>query len=231
MQDIKKEIFGGNIEEKKDEWDPYDPHGGTHCECVGEDFVCIAADTRLSSNYAIKTRHKCRIYQMNSKTAIIGCGFEADLDAFITRMKMVSTQYEQQHFKELTVESLARAVANTLYSRRFFPFYVMVSVCGIDEQGRGRLFSYDEIGTIEDVKYNANGSGTIMAMPILDHYFGSIRHNTEPYKNPTRDEASNLLREIICSVAERDIETGDSVQIAFLDAKGLTITDYPLPRH
>lgn len=219
------------IEDKKDEWDPYDEHGGTQAECVGKDFVAICTDNRLSSNYTIHTRNKCRIYQMTPKTVIVGTGFEADLDAFVTRMKILITSYQQKNFKEISVESLATLASNTLYSHRFFPFGVSISVCGIDSQGKGRLFKYDYVGNIEDIPYNVVGSGGVMGITVLDHYFGSIRHNTQPFKYPTREEAANILREVICSVAERDIDTGDSLQIAILDANGLKITKYPLPRH
>ena len=224
MQEI-----ASNKEHKQ--WNPYDLHGGTHVECVGQDFVAIAADTRMASNYRINTRHKCRIYEITSKSVIVGGGFEGDLDAFVTRMRFIAANYKQQHFKEMSVDALARSVANILYSKRFFPYYVMISVCGIDDFGHGKLYSYDQVGCIEDIKYAADGSGNVMAMPILDHYFGSVRHNTKPYKYPTQEEAKNLLREVICSVAERDIETGDYVEVAILDANGLHTEKFDLPKH
>lgn len=220
-----------HIESKSRQWDPYEQHGGTAIGVVGSDYVMLATDTRLSSDYDIDCRHKSRVFPMGSKSVIVATGFSADIDAFITRMQNILITYQQEHFKELSTEGLAHCVANILYSRRNFPYYINVMVGGVSKEGKGILFGYDPIGTIENLKYDSNGSGSQMAYPILDAAFGMMHRNTIPYKEPSVDEARNLLADIMASVAERDIYTGDTLQIAIMSKEGFKLEEYPLPAH
>lgn len=216
---------------KKEQWDPYENHGGSAVAVCGKDFVCIGADTRLSVDYSIDCRHKPRIFKM-SDTIMISCtGFDGDIDAFITRMKINMSQYEYQNFHPMTVESVARCVANTLYGKRFFPYSVNVLVGGISKTGEGKLYGYDPVGTIEDLKYDTNGTGSAFAAPLLDSVFGTVHHNTRPFPDITIDDAKNTIRDAISSVAERDIYTGDALQIATVTAEGFKVEEFPLPRH
>jgi 20S proteasome subunit beta 6 len=52
-----------------------------------------------------------------------------------------------------------------------------------------------------------------------------------PFPHPSMDEARDILRDAMTSTAERDIYTGDAVQIAILTADGLKIEEFPLPAH
>jgi 20S proteasome subunit beta 6 len=219
------------IQAAKGRWDPYVNHGGTALAVVGTNFVVVASDTRLSSDYSIHSRHKTRIFRITSKAIIVATGFQADLEAFVSRVRIVAATYAQEHFKELSVESLSVNVSNILYSKRFFPYYINVLVAGIGKNGEGLLFGYDPVGTLENLKYDVNGSGSPLAMPILDCAFGTIHRNTVPFPYPSLDEAKQILRDAITSAAERDIYTGDALQIATVTADGLKIEEFPLPAH
>ncbi|OHT07578.1 Family T1, proteasome beta subunit, threonine peptidase [Tritrichomonas foetus] len=222
----------GKIEDKKGGWSPYDNHGGTSVGIVGKDFVAIGTDTRLSSNYSISCRHKSRVFQMTSKAMIVATGFDGDIDAFVTRIRQILVRYQQEHFKEMSTESLALCVSNILYSKRFFPYYINILVGGIGLKDEGLLYGYDPVGTLECLNYDAHGTGSPMAMPILDNHFGSMHHNTTPFPHPEVDDAVNLIRDIMASVSERDIYTGDCLQVAVMKSDGnLTITEYELPAH
>lgn len=218
-------------ENKEKQWNPYEMHGGTAIGIVGEDFAMIGSDTRLSVDYSIDCRKKSRIFQMNKNAMICATGFDGDVDAFISRMRNILTYYEQQHFHEMSVESIARCVANTLYSKRFFPYYINVLVAGVTKDGVGKLYGYDPVGTIEDLKCDTNGSGSALAAPILDSVFGHVHHNTRPFPYPTQDYAKTVIKDAIGSVAERDIYTGDCLQIATISADGFKIEEFSLPEH
>ena len=219
------------IEDKKKQWNPYNNNGGTAIGITGTDFVMVGTDTRLSANYSIDCRHKSRVFPMTKKAMIVATGFDADIDAFITRMRNILINYQQEHFKELSTESLAHSVSNILYSKRFFPYEVNILVAGIGQNGQGLLYGYDPVGCIESLHYDTNGTGSPMAIPILDAAFGSTHHNTRPFNHPNLDTARDIIRDTMASVAERDIYTGDFLQIAIMTKDGFKIEEYPLPYH
>jgi len=226
-----EKALSSHHESKEKQWNPYENHGGTSIGIAGEDYVMLGSDTRLAAGYSIDCRKKSRIFKMSEKTVILATGFDADIDAFITRMRFVIASYEHSHFHEMGVESLAQCVANTLYSKRFFPYYIKVMVGGINVQGKGKLYGYDPVGTIEDVRYEAGGTGESLAIPVLDAVFGTMHRNTvDPPKIPI-EEARNIVRDTFSSVTERDIMTGDFLEIAVLTNEGLKIEQYELPRH
>ena len=45
---------------------------------AGEDFVVVAADTRLSQGYSIHTRDCSKVTQLTDKCVIVSCGMKAD---------------------------------------------------------------------------------------------------------------------------------------------------------
>jgi 20S proteasome subunit beta 6 len=213
-------------------WSPYEMHGGTALGIVGQDFVAVASDTRLAAaDYTIDCRRKSRIFQLTTKALIVSTGFQGDVEALVARLRAAVWNYQQEHFKELSTESLASYVSNVLYSKRLFPYYTYVMVAGIGQNGRPLLYGYDPVGCIEQLNYDANGTGASLAMPILDLAFGSMHRNTEPFPYPDVDRARDILRDTMCSAAERDIYTGDTLEVAIFTAEGLKIEEYPLPAH
>jgi 20S proteasome subunit beta 6 len=198
---------------------------------VGTDFVVVASDTRLAADYSIDCRHKSRVFKLTSKCMAVITGFEGDIDAIVSRLRIAIWNYQQEHFKELVTESAACLVSTVLYSKRFLPYYVNVILAGIDSAGTPALYGYDPVGCIERHHYIATGTGCALGLPILDLAFGEIHRCTTGFPYPTLDKAKEILRDAICSAAERDIYTGDNVEIAVFTNDGMTIEEYPLPAH
>ena len=48
---------------------------------------------------------------------------------------MKHIMYQHNHGKPMSVAAMAQLVSNTLYYKRFFPYYTYNLVCGLDEQG------------------------------------------------------------------------------------------------
>ena len=106
-----------------------------------------------------------------------------------------------------------------------FVFYFQLDtfnvLAGIGPDGEGYVYSYDAIGSYEEKRHGATGSGSVLATPLLDNFMDK-QHQTkvDKTKKLTKDEAINLVRDVLNGVVERDIQTGDSADIYVITEKG-----------
>jgi len=83
----------------------------------------------------------------------------------ITRIRT----YVMSNKREPTTESIAQFLSNTLYGRRFMPYYAFNLLCGLDTKGEGCVFGYDAVGSYDKLTYGVQGSGSQLGAPILDN--------------------------------------------------------------
>ena len=130
--------------------------------------------------------------------------------------------YERQFKKSPSIESLAQLLGNTLYSRRFMPFYAFNLLCGLDQNNQGIVYGYDAIGSYDKLTYGVQGSGSELGAPILDNQF--VGHNFLVKKLAQNiQEVEDTAKDIINSIAERDIYTGDQVELVIIDRNGVRV--------
>ena len=121
-----------------------------------------------------------------------------------------------------STESIAHLISKTLYGRRFFPYYTFNLVAGLDKNGKGVVYGYDAIGSYGSDKALAQGSGAHMILPFLDAEvtgYNNPKHKEKPPMTP--DRAVNTIELAFKSAAERDIATGDKLEILVLTADGV----------
>jgi 20S proteasome subunit beta 6 len=113
--------------------------------------------------------------------------------------------------------------AKTLYSKRFFPFYTFNLLAGITPEGEPRVYGYDAIGSYDYQRYGVQGSGQKLMVGLLDNQFQRrfISHFLEYYQEnknipSSPEEITTILIDAFQSAAERDIYTGDSVEVIIL---------------
>ena len=69
----------------------------------------------------------------------------------------------------MTTKAYAQMIATMLYGKRFFPYYISNILAGLDESGRGVIYSYDPVGHMEKCTYRAGGSSVSLLQPLLDN--------------------------------------------------------------
>jgi len=138
--------------------------------------------------------------------------------------------YQHQHGKELATPGIGQMLATTLYSRRFFPYYTFNVVGGLDSDGKGCVFSYDAVGCFERLKYSVSGTGQALIEPFLDNMVAYKNTENKPTIDRTCDETLELIKDIFASAGERDIYTGDFVDIYIIDKDGTRYEQFPLKK-
>lgn len=209
---------------------PYSFNGGTILAIAGEDFAVVASDTRLSEGFSIHSRDCPKGRQLTDKTVLACAGFHGDV---LTLTKVVEARlkmYEHEHHTKMSSGAIAAMMSTMLYYRRFFPYYVYNIIGGLDEEGKGCVYSFDPVGSYERETYRAAGSAGAILQPLLDNQIG-FKNMEGVQKVPlSKDKAVNLVKDVFISAAERDIHTGDGLQIQIITKEGVQLETFPLRR-
>lgn len=210
-------------------FNPYEFNGGTALGISGADFAVIGADTRLSEGYSILSRDVSKVKIFTSSAVIATGGCYTDTSTLHKTLASRIESYRADHEKEMSVTALAQLLSTTLYYRRFFPYYTFNVVAGIDADGKGAVFTYDAVGSFERVQYAAQGAGQKLIIPLLDDLVG--RKNRTDHSAPlTADEAVEMIKEAFITAGERDIYTGDAVDIVLITRDGCKSTRFELKK-
>jgi 20S proteasome subunit beta 6 len=218
----------------------YTDNGGSTLGITGQDFAVLAGDTRSTSGYNINTRYAPKLFRIGgdgpnnegAKIVLSVVGFAADGNALKERLDTIVKMYRYQHGKDISVHACAQRLSHILYGKRFFPYYVTAILGGLDEEGKGALYSYDPVGSYEREQCRAAGAASSLIMPFLDNQVnlknqydpasaqGLEKKALQPQPLP-REHVIELVRDAFTSAVERHIEVGDGLQMMIITKNGI----------
>ena len=142
------------------------------------------------------------------------------------------SRYEHNHQEKMGTRSLSQLLGNTLYYRRFFPYYAFNILAGLDEEGKGAVYGYDAVGSFQRQPdgISANGSAMKLIMPLLDNIVGFKNRTDGDRRVYTAEEAVELVKEGFVTAGERDINCGDAVEIKVITKDGITTEIFELKK-
>jgi 20S proteasome subunit beta 6 len=200
-------------------FNPYDFNGGTNVVIAGEDYAIAAGCTRMSTGFEIMSRDQTKLFNLTDKTVLTSAGCMSDVVTLRRMLDARLTQYKHATNCDMSTQSAAQLLGNTLYGRRFFPYYAFCLMAGLDEEGKGAVYGYDAVGSFKRDDYGAMGSGQKFVMPILDHLIGH-KHRQDEKKALSLDEAISIVKDCFIIATERDIHTGDALEIKIITKDG-----------
>ena len=227
----------------------YTDNGGSTLGITGEDFAILAGDTRSVSGYCINTRYAPKVFKIGgddedgagAHLLLSVVGFAADGNALKERLDSIVKMYRYQHGKRMSVKACAQRLSTILYQKRFFPYYVYAILGGLDEEGKGALYSYDPVGSYEREQCRAAGAAASLIMPFLDNQVNfknqyvpgsGAGHALEARKAVplARKEVEEVVQDAFTSAVERHIEVGDGLQMLVITKNGIEEIFHPLKR-
>ena len=192
-------------------WSPYDNNGGTCVAIAGADYAVIAADTRMSTGFTILSRENSKMITLSDCCVIASSGFQGDIRTLQKTLLARQTFFEHDHKESMTCDAAARLLSNTLYYKRFFPYYTFNICAGIDDEGKGAVYTYDAVGSYERTNYSCQGTGQGLIMPVLDNQLKAVSPLVLPAVSSATPlssaEAVDLVKDTFATAAERDIYT------------------------
>ncbi|MEM4647582.1 MAG: hypothetical protein QXQ03_04305, partial [Candidatus Nezhaarchaeales archaeon] len=110
-----------------------------------------------------------------------------------------------------SIKAIANLLSNLLFSSRFFPYIVQVIVAGIDQEGP-RMFNIDLFGTLTEERYIATGSGSPLALAILE---------TKYRDDLTVKEAIPIAVDAVKAAMKWDPGSGEGFDIVVITKEGV----------
>jgi len=184
--------------------------GTTTIGVVCKDGVILASDTRVTMGFYVAHKHGKKIYKIDDHMAMTIAGTVADAQRTVDILTANAQLYKLNMGRPMPISSAARLMANLLFSARYIPLATQVLIGGVDDTGP-HVFSIDPFGSLTEEKCVATGSGSPVAYGVLEDKFR---------EGMTVAEALPIVVRAVDSAMKRDAASGDSFNVAVVDAKG-----------
>ncbi|MFH1377043.1 MAG: proteasome subunit beta [Candidatus Woesearchaeota archaeon] len=190
--------------------------GTTTVGIVCKDGLVLAADKRASAGYLIANKKMDKIHKISDKAVVTMAGLVSDAQLIVKlaraeiELKKIRTEHDP------STKEIANLLGNILYQNirkmSMVPGIVGFLLGGVDKKG----FHLYEIGIDGSITpsddYVSNGSGSILAYGVFEALYN---------QNITIKEGIELAKKAIGAAMQRDMPTGDGLDIFIVTEKGI----------
>ncbi|MCX8204380.1 MAG: archaeal proteasome endopeptidase complex subunit beta [Candidatus Nezhaarchaeota archaeon] len=185
--------------------------GTTTIGIVCSDGVVLATDRRVTSGFFIANKRGRKIYRIEEHIAATIAGVVADAQMLMDRLSAQARLYRLASGRRISVKAAATLASNILFGSRPFPLVLQAIVAGVDDEGPS-MFSLDFFGTLTKERYIATGSGSPMALGVLE---GGYREGMKI------GDALPLVCRAIASSMRWDPASGEGFDVAVITERGI----------
>lgn len=185
--------------------------GATTVGIVCKDGVILAAERRVTYGYFVMSKSGKKVFKIADKIGAACAGIVADMQILTREVGAYLNLYSYEREQSVTVHTAAKLMGSMLFERRYFPYLAQTIVGGIDEGG-ARLFVLDPLGSVIEDKFTAVGSGSEIAMGLLE---------TEFKEGMSIEDAKGLARKAVKAASARDIGSGEGLDMLVITDNGI----------
>lgn len=184
--------------------------GTTTVGVVCTDGVILSADTRATMGFFIAHKKARKIYRIADHLAATISGTVADGQRSVEMIRIHSRLYELSTNRKMSVKAASRFISNWLFSQRFAPLITFSLIGGFDSTGP-HVISLDLFGSITEEKCTATGSGSPIALGVLEDRYDEAL---------AIEDLLPIVAHAVSSAMKRDTASGDSFDVVTIDKEG-----------
>jgi len=186
--------------------------GATTIGVVCADGVILASEKRVTYGYLVVSKGVKKVFKITDQIGAACAGLVGDMQILTREVEAQANLFSMDVGRRISVRSAAKLMSVILFNRRYAPLITQTIVGGLDEEGSS-LYVLDVLGSLIPDKYAVVGSGTEIAMGVLE----------EGYKEGLSiEEAKALVTRAIKSAISRDAMSGDGIDFMVITKEGVT---------
>jgi len=185
--------------------------GATTIGIVCHDGVILASEKRVAYGYLVVSKGGKKVFKITDRIGAACAGLVADMQILAREVEAQANLFSMDVSRSISVRAVAKLMANILFNRRYAPLITQTIVAGLDEEGPS-LYVLDVLGSLIPDKYTVVGSGTEIAIGVLE----------EGYKEEMAlKDAKELVTRAIKSAISRDVLSGDGIDFLIITKEGI----------
>ena len=182
--------------------------GTTTIGVVCKDGVILASDTRVTMGYFVAHKQGKKVYKIDEHIGMTIAGSVADAQKVIDIITANAQLYKINLNRPMPIQTAARMTSNLLFSARGLMAQILVG--GVDTTGP-HIYSLDPLGSLTEEKMTATGSGSPLAIGVLEDKFK---------EGLTVEEALPIIATAVNAAMKRDVASGNNYNIIVINEKG-----------
>ncbi len=185
--------------------------GATTIGVVYADGVILASEKRVTYGSFVMSKGGKKVFKITGNIGAAYAGLVGDMQILTREVEAQANLFSMDVGRPISVKSTAKLMSVILFNRRYAPLITQTIVGGLDEEGPS-LYVLDVLGSLIPDKYAAVGSGTEIAMGVLE----------EGYKEGLSiEEAKALVSRAMKSAISRDAMSGDGIDFLIITKEGI----------
>jgi proteasome beta subunit len=190
--------------------------GATVVGIVYNDGVILGADRRAAYGTFVIGKSVKKLYRITPKIGLASAGLISDVQTIVRELNYHARMFQYNTSREITAKALSKLLSNILFANRLYPLITQTVIGGFTLNSHG-IYVLDALGSVIEDKYAAAGSGTEIALGILE---------AEYSEKMNRSEAKELALKAIRTALQRDSASGNGIDLLILDKSGPAEENY-----